>query len=165
MDDLAQKLRAEGISAAVYNHVEGPALASDVARHYGAGDRRPIILIGHSLGADAVLMMAEQLKGLSVPVSLIVLFDGTQPIPVPANVARVLNFTLRLPAAPGPGFQGEIVNMDVSREPGIEHTSIDKSPVLQAAAIGKINAVVAEATPGAVGAGALPPPAAGPVRN
>ena len=58
-----------------------------------------------------------------------------------------MNLTLRIQVAGAPGFHGELLNIDVSREPGIEHTNIDKSPALQTAVIEKIRAVVAEQAP------------------
>jgi pimeloyl-ACP methyl ester carboxylesterase len=144
MDDLAQKLEREGIPASVRNHIEEAQIVEEIAGRYRAGDRRPIILIGHSLGADAVMLMSEQLGRLSVPVSLVVLFDGTQPMAVGENVARVLNITQHVAITPGPGFHGEIETIDESRDASVTHTTIDKSASLQAAVIGKIRTVLAQ---------------------
>jgi hypothetical protein len=144
MDDLAQKLAREGIPASVRNHIEEAQIVEEIAGRYRAGDRRPIILIGHSLGADAVMLMSEQLGRLSVPVSLVVLFDGTQPMAVGENVARVLNITQHVAITPGPGFHGEIETIDESRDASVTHTTIDKSVRLQAAVIGKIRTVLAQ---------------------
>ncbi len=47
------------------------------AANYKAGREGPIILIGHSLGADAVMEMADYLGKRGVPVALVVPFDGT----------------------------------------------------------------------------------------
>jgi hypothetical protein len=103
-------------------------------RAYSAGDRGPIILIGHSLGADAVMMMAQSLDRVGIPVALVVPFDGTDSFAAPKNVACVLNITQRTFAYmhSGAGFHGELTNVNVSGEPGIDHFTIDKSPQLQA---------------------------------
>ncbi len=144
MDDLAQKLEREGIPASVRNHIEEAQIVEEIAGRYRAGDRRPIILIGHSLGADAVMMMSEQLGRLGVPVALVVLFDGTQPMAASENVARVMNFTQHVAITAGPGFHGELETIDESGDASVTHTTIDKSPRLQAAVIGKIKTIVGQ---------------------
>ena len=144
MDDLAQKLEREGIPSSVRNHAEWQQLAEEIAARYRAGDRRPIILIGHSLGADAAILMGEHLGRLGVPVALIVLFDGTQSMAVTENVARVMNITQRIYITSGPGFRGELTNIDVSRDASIAHTTIDKSARLHAVVIDKIKSVIGQ---------------------
>jgi hypothetical protein len=144
MDDLAQKLERRGIAASVYNHSEWQSVSDEIAAKYRAGNRGAIILIGHSLGADAVMMMGDYLGKKGVPVALIVPFDGTGSYQASANVARVLNITQRDYAymRRGPGFHGELVNFDVSRDHSIDHISIDKAPRLHAMVIAKIMGIV-----------------------
>ena len=134
MDQLAVLIARHGIEAGVHNHAEAEAVVSEIAARYGAGDRGPIILIGHSLGADAVMMMAQSLDRVARPVALVVPFDGTDSFAAPKNVACVLNITQRTYAYmhSGAGFHGELTNVNVSGEPGIDHFTIDKSPRLQA---------------------------------
>jgi thioesterase domain-containing protein len=95
MDELADKIRATGIAATVYNHTEWEEIAGQIAANYKNGNHAPIILIGHSLGADAVMFMAASLGKRGVPVALVVPFDGTQTLVAPSIVARVLNLTQR----------------------------------------------------------------------
>ena len=144
MDELGQKLTREGIPASVRNHVEEAQIVEEIAARFRAGDRRPIILIGHSLGADAVMLMSEQLGRLRVPVALIVLFDGTQPMAVGENVARVLNITQHVAITAGPGFHGELETINESGDASVTHTTIDKSVRLQAAVIDKIKTVLVQ---------------------
>jgi hypothetical protein len=133
MDQLAVLIARNGIEARVHNHAEADAVVSEIAARYSAGDRGPIILIGHSLGADAVMTMAQSLARLGVPVALVVPFDGTDSFAASKNVACVLNITQRTYAymRSGDGFHGELTNVNVSGEPGIDHFTIDKSPKLQ----------------------------------
>ena len=77
MDDLAAKLQARGVAATVHNHSDWQVIADDIAAKYKAGKHGPIVLIGHSLGADAVMIQAEYLGKKGVPVALVVPFDGT----------------------------------------------------------------------------------------
>ncbi len=143
MDELADKIKASGIPATVYNHTEWEEVAGKIAADYKNGNHAPIVLIGHSLGADAVIFMAEALGKRGVPVALVVPFDGTQTLVAPANVARVMNITQRdyAYARRGAGFRGELQNIDVSSQ-GVDHLNIDKSPRLHAMVLNKIIAVV-----------------------
>jgi len=143
MDELADKIRATGVAATVYNHTEWEEVAGKIVADYKNGNHGPIILIGHSLGADAVMFMGAYLGKQGVPVALIVPFDGTQTLTASSNVARVLNITQRDYAyvRKGVGFRGELQNMDVSSQ-GLDHLDIDKSPRLHALVLGKIAAVV-----------------------
>jgi hypothetical protein len=77
MDQLAVLIARNGIEASVHNHAEADAVVSEIAARYSAGDRGPIILIGHSLGADAVMTMGQSLGQVEIPVALVVPFDGT----------------------------------------------------------------------------------------
>ena len=106
------------------------------------GKEGPIILIGHSLGADAVMEMADYLGRRGVPVALVVPFDGTASFAASANVARVLNLTQHYFMARGPGFHGSLINVDLRSDPNIDHLNIDKSPRLHARVIAEVLAIV-----------------------
>ena len=144
MDTLADELNRRGVDATSHSHNDWKSIADKAAADYKAGKEGPIILIGHSLGADAVMEMADYLGDKSVPVALVVPFDATQSFPASANVARVLNLTQRDYAymRPGPGFRGSLLNVDLSSDPNIDHLNIDKSPRLHAQVIGEVLAIV-----------------------
>jgi hypothetical protein len=144
MDTLASELSKRGVYATVDNHADWQSLADGAAARYKAGTEGPIILIGHSLGADAVMEMADYLGRKGVPVALVVPFDGTQSFSASSNVARVVNLTQRDYAymRRGPGFHGSLVNVDVSSDPNIDHLTIDKSPRLHARVISEVLSVV-----------------------
>ena len=108
----------------------------------GPAREGPIILIGHSLGADAVMEMAAYLGKKGVPVALVVPFDGTDSYPASANVARVLNLTKHYYMSRGPGFHGSLLNVDLRNDPNIDHLNIDKSPRLHARVIAEVLALV-----------------------
>lgn len=144
MDTLADELNRRGVYATSHSHTDWKAVADKAVIAYKARTEGPIILIGHSLGADAVMEMADYLGDKGVPVALLVPFDGTQSFPVPGNVAHVLNFTQRDYAymRPGPGFHGSLNNVDLSFDHDIDHLNIDKSPPLHARVISEVLAVV-----------------------
>ena len=144
MDTLAAKLQNHGVYATVHNHSEWQSLADQAAAAYRAGNEGPIILIGHSLGADAVMQMAAYLGAKGVPVALVIPFDGTGSYAASGNVGRVVNLTQRDYAymRRGPNFHGTLVNVDVSSDSNIDHITIDKSARLHARAIAEVLAVV-----------------------
>jgi hypothetical protein len=131
MDDLATKLQADGISATVMNHADADFVASRILTTYNAGDHGPVVLIGHSLGADAIVAIADALARYNVPVALLVLFDGTEPHQIPANVATAINYTKHFMVAQEPGSRSSVSNVDLSGDAGIDHLSIDTAPALQ----------------------------------
>lgn len=144
MDELGEKIERMGIAVTVTNHSEWQELCDKITAQYKAGNHGSIILIGHSLGADAVMLMGERLGQNGVPVALIVPFDGTRSRAASGNVARVMNITQRDYAymTRGYGFRGELSNIDVSGEPDMGHISIDKSPRLQDMVLKKIASIV-----------------------
>jgi Thioesterase domain len=140
MDQLAAEIQSHGIAADVYNHTVADSVVANIVARYRAGDHGPYILVGHSLGADAVMTMAQSLSAQGVPVALVVPVDGTGSYAAPKNVACVLNLTQRSYAymRPGSGFRGKLQNVDVSGDPGIDHFTIDKSPRVQSIALNSI---------------------------
>jgi hypothetical protein len=142
MDTLAAELRSAGISATVDSYFDWHEVAHAIAANYRAGQRGPIVLVGHSFGADSVMDMGIDLGHESVPVALIVAFDGTYSHAASANVARVLNLYKGADAmiARGPGFHGELTNYRVS-DANVTHMNIDDVPRLHAMVINKIKGV------------------------
>src|SRR5215470_8969270 len=140
MDQLAAQIERSGIDASVYNHTVEESVVGAIVQKYRTGDHGPYILVGHSLGADAVMLMAQQLSAQSVSVALVLSFDGTASYAAPANVSCVVNLTQRKYAymQAGAGFHGRLSNVDVSSDTTIDHVTIDKSPRLQAMALKEI---------------------------
>jgi hypothetical protein len=146
MDTLTDKLSRQGYSARVYSTNGWQSAARRIADHYGRGHRDIIVLIGHSLGANATIQLASALDRSNVPVELVVTFDATEPQPVPKNVLHLVNFYQNngfgKQLTPGPGFQGELTNLDLTADKSLSHTTIDKSPRLHAQVIAKIVEIV-----------------------
>jgi hypothetical protein len=145
MDDIATKLQADGISATVMNHADADFVTSRIVSNYNAGARGPVVLIGHSLGADAVVEVADALAQYNVPVALLVLFDGTAAHQVPPNVVTAVNYTKHFMISALPGSRGTVSNVDLSGDAGIDHLTIDTAPALQAQVLNYIMQVGAVA--------------------
>ena len=86
MDSLAEELKGRDVYATVHSYSDWQTLADQAAADYKAGKEAPI-LIGHSLGADAVMEMAAYLGRKGVPVALVVPFDCTKSFAASDNVA------------------------------------------------------------------------------
>jgi hypothetical protein len=146
MDTLTHRLNQEGYSARVYSTNQWPTAAQRIANQYSRGHKVIVILIGHSLGGNAIFDAAYELDQRNVPIELLVSFDATNPRPVPKNVLHVVNFFQQngfgKQVTAGPDFKGELSNVDLTAETGLSHTTIDKSPRLHAMVMRKIADVV-----------------------
>lgn len=137
MDQLAAHFKAQGYgNVSLWSWTDVDQIASDIIRGHQNGDNAHIILIGHSLGSDAVVQVADRLQGNGIPVDLAVTFDITEGLRVPLNVARFINFYQNngfgRPAAEPAGFTGEFSNIDLSNQTQLDHGNIDNAPQLQA---------------------------------
>jgi thioesterase domain-containing protein len=146
MDDLANQITAAGVPAKSYNHTRWPAIADDIVKAYKADPKgtRPIVLIGHSLGANAVLVMAEQLGRAGVPVDLVVTFDPTIGTPISSNVRRYLNlyeshdmWGVPLPEAKNVTNSNIRFRKDIDIS-GVNHGNIDKNQVLHQQVVAEV---------------------------
>lgn len=146
MDTLTDRLNRQGYNARVYSTGGWQTAAKQIADRYSRGQKDIVVLIGHSLGADATFDVANELDKQNIPIELIVTFDGTKPSVVPKNVLHLVNFYqnngIGKRISPGPGFQGELTNLDLTADPNIRHITIDKSERLHAYVVAKISEIV-----------------------
>lgn len=92
LNDLAERLRQEGIDATAVSGPSWLTLGCDISREWSRGNLQgPVILIGHSYGADNAVWMARYLGRRNIEVELLVLLDATDPPAVPESVARCLH--------------------------------------------------------------------------
>ena len=145
LDVLDEKLIQRGYTATIHSHDSYDALAAEAARLQKSG-KGPIIIIGHSLGADAAIFMAERMKAAGASVALIVTFGPTMNLVVPSNVSQVINYyTGNTLVTRGPGFKGTISNVNLNAAPDINHLNIEKSNRLHASVISRIQTIAGQA--------------------
>jgi hypothetical protein len=136
LDSVADDLRAKGIKAEVAGHLYWKTAVSDILRERATGKIGPLILVGHSQGANNVIDIARSLEPHNIPVDLLVTLAPFMQDPVPSNVVRAINYFQApgwgAPLIPGPGFHGQLSNVDVGGDWTISHINIDKSAKLQA---------------------------------
>ncbi|MGL4441176.1 MAG: hypothetical protein ACRCUE_18110 [Bosea sp. (in: a-proteobacteria)] len=139
MDDLGKKLEAKRVVVKVSGHGSWSSLADDIIARRRAGEPpRRLVLIGHSLGANDVIAMAEELGRAGISVDLLIPIDPTAPSPIPSNVRRVVNYYqsnngFGISVVAGRDFRGSLSNADVAgsrrdlASSDMSHTTIDKS--------------------------------------
>jgi hypothetical protein len=127
LDELSVKIEQRGIRSEVYNHTSSARLVDEIAGEYKSGKTRPVILIGHSAGAAAVVDLVAALGQAGVPVALAVTLDiSSRPVPG-GQVGTFLNLYSTTGAlSKGAAFRGNLVNMDLGKNPLVGHFTIDK---------------------------------------
>ena len=149
MDTLARKIRAKGLPAQVTNFTNWRGYATVLVSEYRTDKSlEPVVIIGHSLGADSAIDMANYLGANGVPVRLVVSFDGVhEGHTVGRGIAEVINYYkadgVGKQIQAGASFTGTLTNVDVSDRKGIDHLNIEKSPVLHAEVLAKLSAIFA----------------------
>jgi pimeloyl-ACP methyl ester carboxylesterase len=148
MDELAAKIEAVGVSAEAVSFASWSSLGDSIIAKYRAGDHQPIILMGHSYGADTTISLARKLNDNKIPVALIVNFDPTSPGLVPPNVRRIINFYVPTawgrPVEGGKRVHGSLSNLNESGQ--YNHFVIDKADALHRKAIAAVRPAVGSGT-------------------
>src|SRR5205823_2190620 len=136
MDSLASELKAKGIKTEVASHLYWSTALKDIVKERAAGKTGPVVLVGHSQGANNVIDMARSLEKNKIPVDLLVTLAPFMQDPVPANVVRAVNFYQSpgwgAPLTTDRAFHGKLSNINVSDDWTIAHVSIDKSARIHA---------------------------------
>ena len=146
LDRLADELRTRGINVDVRKHLYWTTAVSDILRERAAGKIGTLILIGHSQGGNDAIEIARGLEVSRVPVDLLVTFDPFRQKPVPANVARAINYYQRggwgLALVPEAGFRGKLVNNDLAADMTISHFNIADNDGIHADVLREVDAVL-----------------------
>jgi hypothetical protein len=129
LDRLGERVNRQGVTAKIYEFMQWRDPAEEAIREYRAARApMPIIVLGHSAGADAALSFAERLKEERVPVSLAITLDPTRlPHDVPANVDRFINIYASMnffgggSVKPGGEFHGHFASVDLKNYWEVPH--------------------------------------------
>ena len=160
LGDVSDGLRDQGYHGQWLPGPEWPALCERIEALEESGElRRPLVLSGHSLGADKALLLAAALEKRGIDVDYVLLLDATNPRTVPANVGVCHNIYLSHPKTDWiPAFRGiavevenpdtELINYDVrfSTDPGLsegdfDHFDIEADPEVQQLMIALVRAI------------------------
>jgi hypothetical protein len=145
MDSLAGQLRARGVPAQAIGHLSWRAQVDRIVRDRAAGKVGPIVLAGHSQGANNVIDMARLLKAHNIQVDLLVTLAPFNQDAIPSNVLRATNYYQSpgwgAPLGGEAGFRGRLNNVNLGSDSSVSHITIDKSERVQAEMLREISAV------------------------
>jgi hypothetical protein len=136
MDQMAAQFKAQGYSnVSLWSWTDVDQITHDIVAGHRDGDNAYVVLIGHSLGSNAVVQVADRLATAGIAVDLAVTFDITEGLQVPLNVLRFENFYQNngfgRPALEPAGFPGQFNNVNLSGDSRLSHGNIDNAPQLQ----------------------------------
>ena len=136
LDDLAAELRSRGIKAETVGHLAWRTTVSKIIKYHASGNSGPLVLVGHSQGANNVIDMARLLQRENIPVDLLVTLAPAGQDPIPGNVMRAINYYNSpgwgAPVTADAGYRGKLTNINLGGDFGITHMAIDKNPRIQA---------------------------------
>ena len=136
LDSLAAELRSKGIKAETVGHLAWKTTVSNIIKWHASGNSGPLVLVGHSQGANNVIDMARLLQRENIPVDLLVTLAPAMQDPIPGNVVRAINYYNSpgwgAPITADAGYRGKLSNINLGGDLGISHMAIDKSPKIQA---------------------------------
>jgi hypothetical protein len=157
IDRMTDKVNAAGVKADVFQEDQTAILGQTIVAKYKANrnNHEPIVLIGHSLGADDAIKISKMLEQENIPVDMLITIDPTNPPKVPGNVKICYNYyqpslfdstgMLRgIPLELEPGAKTTLYNYNIRGERkdllewDTNHVNIDKNTKIHADAIAHI---------------------------
>jgi hypothetical protein len=134
LDQLAEELRRRNVSVTIANHLVSGSLANDAIAECKSGRINSVVIVGHSLGANAAVIMADELQRADVRVGLVITLDPVIRTAVPGNVRRLKNFYLSnglgTTIQRGEHFHGSLQNVDMKSNPEMGHVSLTTSSAI-----------------------------------
>jgi pimeloyl-ACP methyl ester carboxylesterase len=145
IDRLGTEVNAVGVHADVFQDDQWSVLADQIAlRYHGHPDAEPLVLVGHSYGADDSIRIARKLDAANIPVNLLITLDPVTPPAIPKNVRLCVNLYqsngiwdnlpwLRgIPLEQDAGSTGKLFNFNIRTDrrdlldPDVNHFNIEK---------------------------------------
>ncbi len=154
VDNIGKKVAASGVRASVYQEDQWQILCDAIIEKYkNAPSAEPLVLIGHSYGADDAIKMARRLQQHNMIIDLIINLDTVTPPNVPTNVRHCYNIYQPNLLDIFPWFRGvkleaegvgylQNVNIRAERrdllERGTDHFNIEKNNRIHAEIVRKV---------------------------
>jgi len=139
LDASGKNYSKMGIENCVINHKHWRSIADDIVERNRKGQVSfPIVIIGHSLGANVTPQLASLIGSHNIEVSYAVMLDPVEPTSVGKNVKKIVNYYIPKSnknkiLSPKANFKGVMDNVDVSKWGGFDHFNIDSDKRLQKA--------------------------------
>jgi hypothetical protein len=137
VDEAVKKIvKATGGSGVVSPWWRSNQIAAQAIADYKKS-KKPVILVGHSMGADRISVVAAQLERAGVPVAAALYYDPTRTVRcVPRNVKVAVSWRRTAPLNLGGGYirscgQVKVQNINVQTT----HTALDDHPIVHAGSV------------------------------
>jgi hypothetical protein len=156
IDHLGEKINNAGIRANVYQEDQWTNVRDRIIEVYKSNpNHEPLVLIGHSYGADDVVRISRDLKDQGIDVDLVITLDPVTPPEVPTNIKLcyniyqpnaldVLPFFRGVPLKPENETQMNLQNVNIRAErqdllePGTDHFNIEKNERIHGEVLAKL---------------------------
>jgi hypothetical protein len=156
IDHLGEKINNAGVRASVFQEDQWQRVCNQIAEKYQNNPKRePLVLIGHSYGADDVIRIAKQLGEHNITVDLLVTLDPVTPPQVPANIKLCYNiyqpglldalpFFRGVPLDTESPEQHNLRNVNIRGErqdllePNTDHFNIEKNEKIHVEVVAKV---------------------------
>lgn len=147
---LERKYRVRAESTVWYKASD---LSKYIIKNYGTKNLPgPIVLVGHSLGANDQIKVAINLAKKQIPVALLITIDAVSPLNVPPNVKHVVNVFkpsfvpmfsgLRVKAMDPKSTRIENIDAQSLNKVAVNHFTIDKNLEVQKLMLNKTLAAI-----------------------
>jgi pimeloyl-ACP methyl ester carboxylesterase len=127
MNAISAKLEARGVISTVHRHDQWQEIADQIVRdRQNVSSPAPLVLIGHSWGADDSIRIARTLAQHDIRVDLLVTVEAVTPPAVPSNVLRAWNIYKPGPMDFLPWWRGVPVHCDSAERPVLTQIDISR---------------------------------------
>jgi pimeloyl-ACP methyl ester carboxylesterase len=156
IDKLGEQINAAGVHAQVFQESQWSALADTIiAKYEKQPNHEPIVIVGHSYGADDSILIARKLSEKKIKVQLVVTLDPVTPKKVPGNAVLVYNlyqtgamdglpFLRGIPLTPDTPGPVTLLNMNIRKDrtdlldKNLDHFNIEKKEKIHADVIAQV---------------------------
>lgn len=131
MDTIAKRLDHDlGVPSASVPHSRNRDLSRFIIQARQANQlQAPIVLVGHSLGADDEIKVARSLNEAGVPVELLITLDPVNPGKIPPNVKQAVNIFKPHMLDHIPILRGVAVAAEDTARTTVENINLNKASV------------------------------------
>lgn len=165
LDAMAVRFRQDGIETSIWADSDWQNAGKQIiSGHREKQPHEPLVLLGHSFGADSAIRLADMLRTHGISVDLLVTIECVTPPPVPGNVRSALNiyrprpldflpWWRGVPVEQTSGSHGTLQQINISRDrpdidrPDLGHSDMDKDPKIQELVAQRVLAICHSSVP------------------
>jgi hypothetical protein len=125
VDHIGQKINAAGVRAKVFQEDQWGTLANTIIERYKSDpNHEPLVIIGHSYGADDAIKLAKRLQEHNLSIDLVITLDPVTPPTVPSNIRLCYNIYQPSLLDKLPFFRGVALGTDAPSQTNLQNVNI-----------------------------------------